>query len=216
KCHDSVLSLDEESGVSRRTFARTQPSTAKVSKSIMALLQKYHWRKITLIVGNSVKWNETAESLLEHIKRTDILVVEKIFFEMPYAPSDVMFNTVERTYKRTRIYVFLGDYHAFIDFVRPLYDLTQENIKLYVVIAIEDKEFYSDDSAQYLLKQPFEERNRMYDDHIWKAFQPVMLLVPRPPINSQWDEFAERVKIRNVQHPINGPLPYYCENTMEF
>ena len=45
KCHDSAFGIDEKRSLTRRTFARTQPSTAKVSKSIMSVLQYYKWKR---------------------------------------------------------------------------------------------------------------------------------------------------------------------------
>lgn len=50
KCHDSKFGKLEMESKYRRTFARTQPSTSKVSKSIMSILQYYEWKRYVISV----------------------------------------------------------------------------------------------------------------------------------------------------------------------
>lgn len=205
KCHDSAIGKDEKESVTRRTFARTQPSTAKVSKSIMSILNYYEWKRFTLVVGSLAIWNETAESLKDLCKLSNIHVNNMVYFREPYAFSDDMYQIVETTYTKTRIYVFLGDYHGLIDFVRLLRDILGDKTNDYVVIAM-DERLYTEDPTTYIVKTPFEDEYDLHEDNL-KSFEPVMLLVPRPPLNRLWESFLDYVRERNSKEPIFGLLP---------
>ncbi|XP_052766040.1 guanylate cyclase 32E-like [Mya arenaria] len=199
KCHDSKTGDPDES-LTRRTFARTQPSTAKVSKSIISILQYYEWKRLTLVVGASSIWNETAESLMDLMKDNNILLHRVLYFREPYTPDSEMYRIVDTSHKETRIYVFLGDHHGLIDFSRLLKAFLEDRISEYVVIAV-DERLYTEDPVSYLLKTPFETDLTPFNI---KPFETVLLLVPRPPLNTQWEEFLNDVRQRNSEPPING------------
>ncbi|XP_053400779.1 guanylate cyclase 32E-like [Mercenaria mercenaria] len=208
KCHDSKFGKLEVESKYRRTFARTQPSTSKVSKSIMSILQFYEWKRFTLVVGASSIWNETAESLKDLSTKNNIYVNKVAYFKEPYAFNTEIYNIVESTHKDTRIYVFLGDIHALIDFNRLLKALLQDTVSEYVVIAV-DERFYTEDPEQYLIKKPFEDESDLTSRNI-KAFETVLLLVPRPPENNKTEEFFNNVRQRNTEEPISSNLrPIY-------
>ncbi|XP_052269891.1 guanylate cyclase 32E-like [Dreissena polymorpha] len=207
KCHDSK-SWSEEDMQTRRTFATTQPSTAKVSKSILAILQYYQWSRVTMVVGASSIWNETAESLKTLMKDHNIRLHDAIYFPEPYASGeDIMYPIVEKSYRVTRIYVFLGDHHGLIDFSRLLKAHVEDRISEYVVIAVYER-LYTEDPHSYLLKTPFESKDDLNTYQV-QSFETVLLLVPRPPLNDDWDHFLDDVRRRNTQPPINGFAQVY-------
>lgn len=45
------------------TFARTTPSTSKVAKSVISILDHFNWNHFTIIVGDAPKWLEAAQTL---------------------------------------------------------------------------------------------------------------------------------------------------------
>ena len=45
------------------TFARTFPPATQVTRSIISLLLHFNWRKFTLVVGTSSKWQSIAEKV---------------------------------------------------------------------------------------------------------------------------------------------------------
>lgn len=59
KCRDSAVS----NKVLYPTFARTIPSTYKVSKSVISLVAHYKWKRFTVVVGNCANWLEAASTL---------------------------------------------------------------------------------------------------------------------------------------------------------
>jgi len=42
-----------------------------------------------------------------------------------------------------------------------------------------------------------------------QSFETVLLLVPRPPLNDDWDNFLNDVRRRNTEPPINGFAQVY-------
>ncbi|KAL5019050.1 hypothetical protein ScPMuIL_004772 [Solemya velum] len=200
KCHDSALSRNEEV---RRTFARTQPSTSKVSKSIISMIKHFGWRTFSIVVGSSAIWNETAQSLVELSEMNNIIVSQIAYFQQPYAPNDDMYSIIINTFRKTRIYVFLGDYHALVDFARYLHDIPNTNKGEYVVIAVDERP-YNKLGYKYFLKNPFESKDQLTKKTI-QAFQSVLLLVPRAPGNPDWQNFLDNVRELNHQAPVNAP-----------
>lgn len=51
------------------------------------------------------------------------------------------------------VYVFLGDYHALIDFVRSMHDKPETNTGEYVVIAVDQRPYFTNDDNKYFLKR---------------------------------------------------------------
>ncbi|KAH3856246.1 hypothetical protein DPMN_098830 [Dreissena polymorpha] len=95
------------------------------------------------------------------------------------------------------IYVFLGDHHGLIDFSRLLKAHVEDRISEYVVIAV-DERLYTEDPHTYLLKI-----------YLQPMTDTVLLLVPRPPLNDDWDHFLDDVRRRNTMPPINGFAQVY-------
>ncbi|XP_052688303.1 guanylate cyclase 32E-like isoform X1 [Crassostrea angulata] len=202
RCHDSELSEDPQlERRIRKTFVRTQPSTSKVSKSITSLLLHFNWRKVSLVLGNRTVWNQTAEYLISLLKKNSIEIRQQEMFQEPYTPSLDMSKIVLNTVMSTRIYVFLGDYHALIEFVRSL-DKQPKNNGDYVVITVLDEQPTS--KLKHFLKTPYEQE--LKDEH-WMAFRNVLVISPRSPSNPDWEKFIDDVRIRNMEPPISLPRP---------
>lgn len=105
RCHDSFSSEpDIYHNRSRRTFVNIQPSTSKVSKSIISLIQHYKWSIITMISGDSPVWNQTAESLKTLARENKIAITQLKTFKEPYSNIDTtkMRLLLDETYKHTR------------------------------------------------------------------------------------------------------------------
>lgn len=202
RCHDSELSEDPQlERKIRKTFVRTQPSTSKVSKSITSLLLHFNWRKVSLVLGNRTVWNQTAENLISLLNKNSIEIRQQLVFKEPYTPSLDMSQIILNTIMSTRIYVFLGDYHALIDFVRSL-DKQPKNNGDYVVITVLDEQPTS--KLKHFLKTPYE--HELKDEH-WMAFRNVLVISPRSPSNPDWETFINDVRMRNMEPPISLPRP---------
>ena len=60
--------------------------------------------------------------------------------------------------------------------------------------------------ANFVFAAPFENQDDLHNDNL-KSFKPVMLLVPRPPLNKLWENFLDEVRKRNSEKPIYGLRP---------
>ena len=99
KCRDTVVSDKEK----YPTFARTIPSTAKVSTSVISLMQHFAWTSFTLIVGDSVNWRQAAVTLRTLATNNGINVNDEVSFNEPYvANSGEMPELLARTFEMTR------------------------------------------------------------------------------------------------------------------
>ncbi|XP_033751463.1 guanylate cyclase 32E-like [Pecten maximus] len=205
-CHDFAMSRVPHMTRLQSSFIQIQPSTSKVSKSILAVLQYFKWRTITMVVGTSDEWNQTARSLQQMTSDHDIKVTQMVYFKEPY-PSNTNFPAiVEKTYRRTRIYIFLGDYYALIDFARAIDRKPETNTGEYVIIArAADDRPYNTEDHNFFIKTPFEVN---VTEECVSAFRSVLLLVPRAPNNPSWETFLQNVRDLNHKPPINlPPLP---------
>lgn len=107
------------------TFARTLPPSSKISKSVMALLEKFGWNKLIIIVGRRNEWIQIKDAIKVFSCRRDgttlwltiafvnrsqdsardknIDVTDVIHLD-DYIPAQVetINKIAEETYKRTR------------------------------------------------------------------------------------------------------------------
>ncbi|XP_064634710.1 guanylate cyclase 32E-like isoform X2 [Lineus longissimus] len=146
------------------TFARTLVPTSKVWKSIIATIKYFKWKKFTPISYDDRKWKMTADKLIELSRKEKLEPNTLEIFTRPYmyysAKEFVLLNTtysrkkpndkhnpnikssskeirdiIMKTKDETRIYVFLGDKHEMLDFMRMLSKIVDP--KDYVVITVD-------------------------------------------------------------------------------
>lgn len=86
------------------TFARVDPSTAKVSKSIVSVLQYFKWSHITVLIEKAERnWEETKDSLLHMAKEHSIAIqFTKEFNGSSFKRDNEMNEIMKSTIKRTR------------------------------------------------------------------------------------------------------------------
>lgn len=88
------------------TFARTQPSTSKVSKSVIAIMKYFGWTNIALIVGNNTVWLETAETMKDLARHHGISINITRIFSDSYNSTTEMIDIAHTTYQDTRSEMF--------------------------------------------------------------------------------------------------------------
>ena len=62
--------------------------------------------RLTLVVGSLAIWNETAESLKDLCKLSNIYVNNIVYFKEPYAFNENIIEIVETTYSKTRSKIY--------------------------------------------------------------------------------------------------------------
>ncbi|XP_050393001.2 guanylate cyclase 32E isoform X2 [Patella vulgata] len=204
-CHEALPS--DQNNV--YTFVSTEPTLSKVSKFIVALLKQYRWNSFSIVSGLELKWRDTAKvletmSIKEEIHLNNITYDADLDFFHPGTAAKGSFNTLlENTKKKTRIYVFLGEYEALIEFARVMFENLGEDRKDYVLIGVDDR-LPEPEHYRYFLHLPFEEEEEPNDGHL-EPFRNVFILTLRPIINKEWPEFLNKTYQRNKLPPMNFP-----------
>ena len=106
KCRDSAVSNHRL----YPTFARTIPSTSKVSKSVISLMKHFGWTRFQAVVGSLFNWKEAARTLTELAKQNGIDMNKDVYFHEPYIGPDVMPQLIENTFKNTRSKILFTTY----------------------------------------------------------------------------------------------------------
>ncbi|XP_013384336.1 guanylate cyclase 32E [Lingula anatina] len=199
KCPDSGLSYK----VHYPTFARTQPSTFKVSKSVIALMKYFQWTKTALIVGNRTIWLETAAAVKELADQNDISITVERIFEDKFTTA--MNDIVDETHQHTRVYVILGNRFASINFARYLYDSGLQKNGEYVVISVQEQPFQPSNIKRYVAKFPYYKSDNDLTLERIDAFRAVLTLALRPPSNPNYEEFLDKTRNYSSEKPFNAP-----------
>ncbi|KAG5668928.1 hypothetical protein PVAND_016837 [Polypedilum vanderplanki] len=107
------------------TFARSSLGPPeKISKSVIALLSYYNWRKFIIDLSSKNNLN------LTQIKEFSDYLSNK---------HENMEKIVDETFKKTRIYVFVGGQYAFVAFMHCLEERDLLNSGEYMVILVNDE-----------------------------------------------------------------------------
>ncbi|PVD39419.1 hypothetical protein C0Q70_02049 [Pomacea canaliculata] len=186
-----------------------EPSGIYVSKFIVSVLQGFGWKSFWLVGGAegvTNVWADTTNILnslatshgltLNGINReplNDAYHSSKTSSHNPY--PDIINNST----RKTRVYVFLGDYNALVDFVRALHDRTGSARGEYVVVALDDTKQQRNNKTSFLR---IDETNRNVTSNDLEVFRNVLLLRSLQPTTEQKD-FAKLVYEYNYQDPIN-------------
>ncbi|OQR74543.1 guanylate cyclase 32E-like [Tropilaelaps mercedesae] len=140
-CYDQRVSR----GKVFRTFARTLPSSSKVSKSVIALLKHFDWMRVTIVVAETTTYVQTHEVLVNLAKTHNISVTGTYMITGDYMETnaDTLHRIVQDSYETTRIYILLTDTHALIDFVGAMERKGLLGGGEYAIISVEEDEIYN-------------------------------------------------------------------------
>ncbi|CAH1795400.1 unnamed protein product [Owenia fusiformis] len=204
KCNDAEVSKKS----TYPTFARTDPPNSRSAKSIIALMQHYHWSKFTLIVGNDVLMVQTAETLISLAHKNNITINDVVNYTEPYVPfvnDDQMPEIIQKTYLNTRIYVLIGIKTAFLDFVRNFNERGLTDTKEYAIIGVDDHRYNPKFTAGSFIRD-IEDENMITNKTI-SAFRNVLQLTVSPPSNPNYTEWEDMVRSYLYKPPINFDPP---------
>ncbi|XP_072932274.1 guanylate cyclase 32E-like [Epargyreus clarus] len=184
------------------TFARTLPPAHKVSKSVVALLKAFSWTKFAIIAGDEVTAaGQQMDAIKELAQSNDMTITAEHRFA-DYIPRHiaVMEKIVEQTYYKTRVYVFLGEHIALVDFVNVLLRNGLLANGEYAVVAVDD-EIYDPDNAAIT-----------HADHLIQnsssdilAFRAVLKLTPSFPSNPHYPVLCQMIRELSAAPPFCVP-----------
>ncbi|ELT90006.1 hypothetical protein CAPTEDRAFT_179119 [Capitella teleta] len=185
------------------TFARTFPPANQVTKSILALLLHFSWRKITLVVGDaqSSKWRSIAEKLTQLAELFNVTINGQFEYKVPHVPTDPnpFPRIVEESYIDSRIYVFLGDHNGMVTMMTILDERGLLATGEYLVIYTQFTTYNNEDPLKYFKRElPL----------ILHAAQSLLIVVSSPPSNPDYADFHLMVNGYNELPPFSYPNPF--------
>ncbi|KAL0892719.1 hypothetical protein ABMA27_014436 [Loxostege sticticalis] len=200
KCTGARGSSHEGIGLGT-TFARTLPPAYKISKSVVSLLKAFGWSKFAIVVGKALKAaRQQMDAIKELAQSNGMTVTAEHSFEdyIPLHISD-MEGIVDQTYDKTRVYVFLGEHIALVDFVSVLQGRGLLDKGEYAVVAVDD-EIYDPSTAAIT-----------HADHVGQnssnilAFRAVLRLTPSFPTNPNYAGLCQMIRELSAAPPFCVP-----------
>ncbi|XP_052127251.1 guanylate cyclase 32E-like, partial [Frankliniella occidentalis] len=192
------------------TFARTLPPASKVSKSVVALLRAFGWGTFVVVAGKQPAWSTGVKDAIEELARTHGFAISDICEFSDYIPRHIeeMESIVEKTYETTRVYVFVGEHVALVDFVKVLHRRGLLEKGEYVVISVDD-EIYDPASKHKILQReyidPFLRDGAASNAEDAEGFRSVLKLTPSHPRNPQFKHICEEIKKFSTGPPFCVP-----------
>ncbi|CAG9584367.1 unnamed protein product [Danaus chrysippus] len=184
------------------TFARTLPPAHKVSKSVVSLLKAYGWNKFAIIAGDEMTAAKQQMDAIKKLSLSNGLVVTAEHRFADYIPRHIsrLENIVDQTYDKTRVYVFLGEHIALVDFVNVLHRRGLLANGEYAVVAVDDEIYDPNDAAI------------THADHLIQnsssdvlAFRQVLKLTPSHPTNPQYPMLCQMIRKLSATPPFCVP-----------
>ncbi|KAL1129119.1 hypothetical protein AAG570_013650 [Ranatra chinensis] len=132
------------------------------------------------------------------------MVVTDIYEFKDYLPKKIkqMEDIIEQTYQRTRVYVFVGEHIALVDFVMCLQVRGLLEKGEYIVISVDD-EIYDPKNKSNIVHRNYLDPYLSHGIHSIHGFRSVLKLTPSHPLNPRYEELCEEVK--NL-----SSLPPFC------
>ncbi|KDR24308.1 Guanylate cyclase 32E [Zootermopsis nevadensis] len=195
------------------TFARTLPPSSKVSKSVVALLLYFKWTKFIIVAGKRPAWGGEVQEAVKDLASVYNLNITDIyhFSETDYVSTEQhileMEDIVTKTYQRTRVYVFVGEHIALVDFVYCLQRLHLLDKGEYIIISVDD-EIYDPDHRLNIVQREYLDPylyNRNFSRKIILGFRSVLKLTPSHPRNPKYKELCEQIKNFSLKPPFCVP-----------
>ncbi|XP_050294438.1 guanylate cyclase 32E isoform X2 [Anthonomus grandis grandis] len=188
------------------TFARTLPPSSKVSKSVVALLIAFHWDKFVVVCGTDPASGSQVQEAIEELSTVHGLTLTATKKYNDYIPRYIeqMDKIVAETYKITRVYVFLGEHIALVDFIKCLQARKLLDTGNYVIISVDD-EIYDPTRRTKIIRRDY--LDPYLDGSDINAFRSVLKLTQSFPIE-RYQEFREEIKAFSTKPPFCVPYHY--------
>ncbi|XP_073822176.1 guanylyl cyclase at 32E [Musca autumnalis] len=207
KCADSTVSTKD----TFHTFARTLAPASKVSKSVISLLSAFHWQKFAIVVSSKPVWGGGVATAIQELAESENFTITHFREISDYVPIDntliKMQKIIDETYTTTRIYVFIGEHIAMVDFVRCM-----QNRKLledgdYIIISVDD-EIYDSKRRVNIMERNYldpyikKEKSKSLDKN---SFRSVIKISMSYPQNPDIREKCTKIKEYSRKHPFLVP-----------
>lgn len=215
KCADHTVSDKKKFP----TFIRTYPTETQVTKSIVALLQHYAWKKFSIVAENSPRWQTVADSLEARVTANNTMKINhRLKFEdmnrccanrESCCHNSWTFDILEKTRLGTRIYVFLGEPHNLYDFMTTMQMMRLFTKGEYMVVSVDWETYSSERAREYLWKQTMVSAIRNcseLESPSPEAAKSLLMIVTTKP-NEGFTQFSKMVRKHNKEPPFHFSEP---------
>lgn len=209
KCADSKASNKHL----YKTFVRTHPPDTQIVSSVIALLTYFKWKKFSIISEKSTQYQIVARNLADRARAANFTINSESKFENIYACCvehkpcchDALYNIIEDTFKKTRIYVFLGTVNDLINLMQVIQVKNLLNSGDYLVIYLDLDQYSKMHSYKYFWRLDMDQATKktMLD-----AARSLLVVVTSPPSVSNYTDFEDNVRDHNGRPPFNFSQPF--------
>ncbi|XP_050465647.1 guanylate cyclase 32E isoform X1 [Cataglyphis hispanica] len=192
------------------TFVRTRPPDTQISKSVVSVLLAFNWTKVTFMYMNSTifefnKMSTIATTILTSFEAAGISVTYLRSWSEPYYVDTHMPNPfhkhVRETFRKTRIYVILGEYFEHMGLLMALDEMNLLTKGEYWVVGV-DIEQYDEKRPDKYLRGLWQKK---MDLSIVNAYRNYFSIVASAPINFM--NFTRLVNEYRQKPPFNFTNP---------
>ncbi|KAL6448488.1 hypothetical protein ACFW04_000413 [Cataglyphis niger] len=192
------------------TFVRTRPPDTQISKSVVSVLLAFNWTKVTFMYMNSTifefnKMSTIATTILTSFEAAGISVTYLRSWSEPYYVDTHMPNPfhkhVRETFRKTRIYVILGEYFEHMGLLMALDEMNLLTKGEYWVVGV-DIEQYDEKRPDKYLRGLWQKK---MDLSIVNAYRNYFGIVASAPINFM--NFTRLVNEYRQKPPFNFTNP---------
>lgn len=209
KCADSKASNKNF----YRTFVRTHPPDTQIVSSVIALLRYFRWQKFSIISEKSIQYQNVARNLFERARAVNLTINTDSKFDNIYGCCvehrpcchDSLYNIIEDTFRKTRIYVFLGTVNDLISLLQVMQVKNLINNGDYMVIYIDLEQYNKSFSYKYFWRLDMDSGTKRT---MIEAAKSLLVIVASPPNTGTYSDFEENVRIYNTLPPFKFVQPF--------
>ncbi|EDV30989.2 uncharacterized protein Dana_GF15131 [Drosophila ananassae] len=186
KCADSIVSNKS----TFHTFARTLAPASKVSKSVISLLSAFHWEKFSIVVSSKPIFGSDVARAIQELAEARNFTISHFKYISDYIPTTKTLSQIdkiiEETYLTTRIYVFIGEHIAMVDFVRGLQNRRLLESGDYIVVSVDDEIYDSNRRVNFMERNyldPYirKEKSKSLDKISFRSVIKISMTYPQNP-----------------------------------
>lgn len=202
------------------TFARTKPTASQISASVVCILKKFNWKKVTFIhtANEENGLPDTVATIESLMKREGIQITDKRSYRYPYFHGETenpFTSLVAATRTNTRIYVVLAQYFEFIGLMDHLYELGLLDTGEYFVVGVCLAESDTITPDAYLKELISTTNGKDHAKERLEAFKYFIGVVESPPNYDEYEEFKSIVNEYLEKPPFSFQTPFKVNKTIE-
>ncbi|XP_022091375.1 speract receptor-like [Acanthaster planci] len=199
-----------------KTFVRTISTDTAVTISVMQLLRHFNWSVVSLVSSDTKKDLSVMENLKMRLPKLNINVSHSEQYTAnywrEYLDEDDMrlLKIVERTYKETRVYLFMGKPFELYHFCQAMDEFGLLDNGEYVIVYI-NVNIPTESDFLALEGDPY---SRFFSPEVLAYYRNVLILFHTPPDDETYDQFKDDIMTYLQEPPFNSNLTDFSTEDM--